>query len=507
MITQASESITVPPPPPVGAYTYPEAPMPHFVAQPTVLSGHETTNPITFDNDDKGKPDENSKLLSMLDERLKMVEGFSYHRAMNSSEPTLVPGLVIPPKFKVPKFEKYNGTKCSQDHLLSYVRKMATHTSDDKLMIHFFQDSLTGVASRWYNQLDSTRIRTWTDLAKAFIAQYKHMTDLAPDRLTLQTMERKSTETFKEYAQRWMNTAAQVNPPLTERETNFMFLETLKALYYDRLLASVPKAFSDMVVAGELIEKAIKSGKIDSGDTANTKKGQSSKKKEGEANNVSTYQPPHYTHPYNPSQQPHGHQYPYQQSSYSYQRPPTSYQHPTSNYIGFGPTFQPIPMTQTFSPRPNIGNNQRQFRPYTKTRIDPIPYTYTALLPQLLQQGLLEKPRFTKTYNPPYPSWYKENAHCDYHNGTAGHSTEDCMALKIKVQELVKEGKLGFNKNQQPNVGQNPLPNHGEASVSMVGMENEEPSDLDNLIFKAASDTELDNWSTMEIPTIFSDKM
>jgi len=188
-----------------------------------------------------------------------------------------------------------------------------------------------------------------------------------------------------------------------------MFLETLKAPYYDRLLASVPKAFSDIVVAGESTEKVIKFGKIDSEETSNIKKGQRSKKKEGEANAVSTYQTPHHTHPYNPSPSTYGYQHPYQQSPYSYQRPPTSYQYPTSNYIGSGPTFQPVPMTQTFSPRPNTlapntGNNQRQFRPYTKTHIDPIPYTYTALLPQLLQQGLLEKPRFTKTYNSPYPS-------------------------------------------------------------------------------------------------------
>jgi len=145
VIAQVSENIKLPPP------TVPFYPPPTFVPQSMVLNGHEAINPITIDNDDKGKPDENGKLLSMLDERLKMVEGFSYHKAMNACEATLVPGLVTPPKFKVPEFKKYNGTKCPQDHLLSYVRKMAAHISDDKLMIHFFQDSLTVAASRWYN--------------------------------------------------------------------------------------------------------------------------------------------------------------------------------------------------------------------------------------------------------------------------------------------------------------------------------------------------------------------
>jgi len=105
MIAQVSGNIKVPPP------ITPFYPPPPFVPQPTALNGHEAINPITIDSDDKGNPDENGKLLSMLDERLKMVEGFSYHKAMNACKATLVPGLVIPPKFKVPEFEKYNGTK------------------------------------------------------------------------------------------------------------------------------------------------------------------------------------------------------------------------------------------------------------------------------------------------------------------------------------------------------------------------------------------------------------
>ena len=40
------------------------------------------------------------------------------------------------------------------------------------------------------------------DLAKAFLVQYKHMTDTALDRMSLQNMEKKINETFREYAQK-----------------------------------------------------------------------------------------------------------------------------------------------------------------------------------------------------------------------------------------------------------------------------------------------------------------
>ena len=36
----------------------------------------------------------------------------------------LVSGIVIPPKFKVPLFAKYDGLSCPEMHLRSYVRKI-----------------------------------------------------------------------------------------------------------------------------------------------------------------------------------------------------------------------------------------------------------------------------------------------------------------------------------------------------------------------------------------------
>jgi len=53
------------------------------------------------------------------------------------------------------------------------------------------------------------------DLADAFVKQYKYNIDSAPDRLQLQNMAKKDTESFKEYAQRWRELAAHVEPPAT----------------------------------------------------------------------------------------------------------------------------------------------------------------------------------------------------------------------------------------------------------------------------------------------------
>ena len=97
-------------------------------------------------------------ILELLEERLKMVEGSNVYGLMDASKISYVPNLVFSLKFKVPTFDKYDGTKYPSAHLYMYCQKMTGHTSNDKLLIHCFQDSLTGSATKWYNQLSQENI-------------------------------------------------------------------------------------------------------------------------------------------------------------------------------------------------------------------------------------------------------------------------------------------------------------------------------------------------------------
>ena len=81
----------------------------------------------------------------------------------------LVPNVKIPAKFNVPEFEKYKGNTCPRAHLVMYVRRMSTHTDDQRLLIHFFQDSLTSAELKGYMSLDSASIHSFNDLGEEFI--------------------------------------------------------------------------------------------------------------------------------------------------------------------------------------------------------------------------------------------------------------------------------------------------------------------------------------------------
>ena len=96
-------------------------------------------------------------------------------------------------------------------------------------------------------------------------------------------MEKKTTETFREYAHKWRELAAQVQPPMTDKDLNKMFLNILKAPYYDQMIGNLNTNFSDVVSAGEMIKSGVKLDKI-KGTKANKP---TLKKKEGETYTVS----------------------------------------------------------------------------------------------------------------------------------------------------------------------------------------------------------------------------
>ncbi|EOY09160.1 Uncharacterized protein TCM_024561 [Theobroma cacao] len=123
---------------------------------------------------------------------------------------------------------------------------------------------------------------SWKDLARAFLIQYKHDMDIASNRLSLQNMEKRDIESFKEYAQRWIDVAAQVQSPLTEKETTMLFIGTLQPPYYDKLIGNATKNFTDIVISGEMIENAIKKGEIGENSVSNMENCIASKKRKEE---------------------------------------------------------------------------------------------------------------------------------------------------------------------------------------------------------------------------------
>ena len=94
--------------------------------------------------------------------------------------------------------------------------------------------------------------------SRAFLERYKYMLETVPDRLTFQSMKKEPDEDYKEYAIRWKNVASLVRPPLTSREENSMFVDTLPSPYYDMLIINTFIEFEDLMYSVGRIEDGIK---------------------------------------------------------------------------------------------------------------------------------------------------------------------------------------------------------------------------------------------------------
>jgi hypothetical protein len=89
---------------------------------------------------------------------------------------------------------------------------------------------------------------------------------------------------------------------------------------------------------------------------------------------------------------------------------------------------------------------QRQNPPVR--RYHPLPVSQTEIFKQLIAEGLL-KPVPTRSYTPPYPSWFDQNVKCAYHDNVMGHSTENCTTLRQQIHALIDAGRIKLNPVEQ----------------------------------------------------------
>ncbi|GAU51903.1 hypothetical protein TSUD_416880 [Trifolium subterraneum] len=391
-----------------------------FVSAPLVHTTQQTHMPI-FHAESVGGYDRMDDLQIKYDEMQKEMRALRGKDlfGQDAHELCLVPDVVVPHKFKVPDFEKYKGSTCPKAHLVMYARKMSTQSSNDKLLIHYFQDSLTGAALRWYMDLDRANVSSFNDLASAFIRQYNYNSYLAPDRDELRALAQKDRESFKEYAQRWRELAAQIRPPVEEKELCKLFLHTLSPFFYEKMVGVVSRSFTEMVEMGMCLEEGVRQGRLTREKTltnAAKRYGNNfSEKQEFEVGMVAQGGPhlrnpvyPHIAAIALPTQYPQSHHLPSPQQSFNH-------------------------------------NRAQKNQPF-----DPIPVKYADLLPALLAKN------FVQTRPPPpvpavLPPWYRSDLTCAFHQGAPGHDVERCYPLKKAVQDLIRNNMLSF-KDENPNV-------------------------------------------------------
>ncbi|XP_017632101.1 uncharacterized protein LOC108474625 [Gossypium arboreum] len=209
----------------------------------------------------------------------------------------------------------------------------------------------------------------------------------------------------------------QVQPLLLEKETTMLFIHTLKAPFITHMIGSTTKSFANIVMAGEMIENAIKGGKIE----GEAVKISAPRRKNNEVNNMNSYNSKAIT------------------------------------------VSQPRATTVGQQDSQKQGSGLRQIS--KNVSFTPIPVTYRELYQSLFNAHAIA-PFHLKPLQPPYPKWYDANAKCEYHAGISGHSIENCTGFKKAVERLIKIGVVKFDDTSST---ENLLPNHGDQGVNAIG--------------------------------------
>ncbi|XP_016676320.1 uncharacterized protein [Gossypium hirsutum] len=202
-----------------------------------------------------------------------------------------------------------------------------------------------------------------------------------------------------------------------------LFINTLNAPFITHVLGSATKSFSDIVMTGEMIENAVRSGKIEARE--NTRKSVP-RKRDNEVNNTSTS---------NKGQ---------------------------SNLFTVNQ-----PKTVTTSQQSSVRQESNARENTEMPQFTPIPMTYRELYQNLFNAHVVS-PFYLKPLQPLYPKWYNANAQYEYHAGITGYSIKNCVAFKKLVQRLIKMGIMRFDDPATPNVAGNPLPNHIDQGVNGI---------------------------------------
>ena len=85
--------------------------------------------------------------MEILTEKIRIIEGSGARGSVNLDSLTNFPQVIMPPKFKSPKFVKYDGTRDHCTHLCMFCRKMAPYGDNHPLIYQIFPDRLTGPAT------------------------------------------------------------------------------------------------------------------------------------------------------------------------------------------------------------------------------------------------------------------------------------------------------------------------------------------------------------------------
>ncbi|XP_043704763.1 uncharacterized protein LOC122654638 [Telopea speciosissima] len=105
----------------------------------------------------------------------------------------------LPKGFKPPMFEAYDGKGDPNDHISYFNAMMIVYGGSDVVSCRSFPTSLKGLAALWFAKLKPNSIRSFTELAKAFVSCFQSSVKQKKTAANLLAVKQCSDESIRDY--------------------------------------------------------------------------------------------------------------------------------------------------------------------------------------------------------------------------------------------------------------------------------------------------------------------
>ena len=78
----------------------------------------------------------------------------------------------LPPKFKMPSLDSYDGTRDPFDHIASFKTTMNLQGVLDEIMCKSFPTTLKGLARVWFSKIPLNTVSSFEELSKLFVNNF-----------------------------------------------------------------------------------------------------------------------------------------------------------------------------------------------------------------------------------------------------------------------------------------------------------------------------------------------
>ena len=134
------------------------------------------------------------------------------------------PNLDLPEGFKILKLDTFGGVGNPMAHLRAYCDQLVGVGRDKSLLMQLFSRSLCGEVLEWFTSHETRQWPSWNALAKDFIDRFAYNVEIVPVQYSLEKMKKKSTESYREFAYRWIKEVARMRPPMSDKEIFEVFI-------------------------------------------------------------------------------------------------------------------------------------------------------------------------------------------------------------------------------------------------------------------------------------------